>query len=73
MSDSSKSHRFGAASFSAQTSNISGEWRLHQIVRKILNIFDVAAGTHDSIIDALAEDAKMEGKHLEGGMAVEDR
>ena len=40
------------------------EWRLHHIMRKILNIFDVAAGTHDSIIDALAEDAKVESDHL---------
>ena len=40
------------------------EWRLHQIVRKILNIFDVAARTHDSIIDVLAEDAKVESDHL---------
>ena len=40
------------------------EWRLHQIMRKILNIFGVAARTHDSIIDALAEDAKVESDHL---------
>ena len=33
-------------------------------MRKILNIFDVAAGIHDSIIDALAEDAKVENDHL---------
>ena len=40
------------------------EWRLHQIIPGILKIVDVAAGTHDSIIDTSTEAAKMESDHL---------